>query len=44
MVLEIYLHYFVAESEHNGMLGSHPFLDVDLTVRIIVINLSLLCL
>lgn len=29
MILEVYLNDFVAESKHNSMLGSHPFLDVN---------------
>jgi hypothetical protein len=44
MVLKVYLHNLVAESEHNGMLSPHPFLNVDLAVRVIVYNFPLLCL
>lgn len=29
MILEVNLHDFVAETEHDGMLCSHPFFDVD---------------
>lgn len=29
MILEVNLHDFVAQSEHDRVLGSHPFLDVD---------------
>lgn len=29
VVLEIHLHYFVAEAEHHGMTGSYPLFDVD---------------
>ena len=29
VVLEVDLNNLVAESEHNGMFGTHPFLDVD---------------
>ena len=29
MVLEVDLHYFVAEPEHDGMASTHPLLDVD---------------
>jgi len=34
MVLKANLHYFVGESEHNSMLGPHPFLDVDYRLRL----------
>lgn len=30
MVLEIDLHNFIAEPEHDGMLSAHPLLDIDL--------------
>jgi hypothetical protein len=29
MVLEIDLHNFIAKSEHDGMLCSHPFLNIN---------------
>lgn len=29
MVLEVHLHDLIGESEHDGMLGTHPFLHVD---------------
>jgi len=29
VILEINLHDLVAESEHDGVLGAHPLLDVD---------------
>lgn len=29
MVLKAHLDYFVAEAEHDGMLGSHPLLHID---------------
>lgn len=29
MVLEVYLDYLVTEPKHDGMLSSHPFLDID---------------
>ena len=29
MILEVDLDDLVGESEHDGMAGSHPFLDVD---------------
>jgi hypothetical protein len=31
MILEIDLYDFVRKSEHNGVFGAHPFLDVDRT-------------
>ena len=29
VVLKVYLYNFVAEAEHDGVLRSHPLLDVD---------------
>ncbi len=29
MILEVYLHNFVAQTEHNRVSGAHPFLDID---------------
>jgi len=29
VVLEIDLNHFIRKSEHNGMSGSHPLLDID---------------
>lgn len=40
MILEIDLHYLVAEPEHDGVLRSHPLLDVYGAGRI----LQLICL
>ena len=40
MILEVYLDDFVAESKHDSMLGSHPFLDVNAARWI----LQLICL
>ena len=34
MVLETNLHYFVGESEHDGMFGPHPLLDVNYALRL----------
>lgn len=36
MVLEVNLDDLVAESEHDGVLGPHPFLDVDRASRVLV--------
>ena len=33
MVLEVYLHNFVAQTEHDGVASSHPLLHVDGTCR-----------
>ena len=35
VVLEVDLHYLVAQSEHDGMLGSHPFLDINGAGRVL---------
>lgn len=29
VVLEVHLHHFVRESEHDGMFGPHPLFDLD---------------
>jgi len=29
VILEVDLNYFIAQSEHNCMLRSHPFLNID---------------
>jgi len=44
VVLEIHLYYFVTESEHNGMPGPHPLLNVHLLVsgRHLVLNFTFL--
>lgn len=36
MILEIDLNYFIGEPEHDSMLSSHPFLDVDRARRVLL--------
>ena len=35
VVLEVNLHNLVTESEHDGMLGSHPFFDINGAGRVL---------
>lgn len=47
MVLEVHLHNFITESEHDGMLGPHPLLHVHLVALVALfrhIDISRLCL
>lgn len=41
VILEVHLHNLVAKSEHDSMLCSHPFLDVDGARWILHLSLAL---
>ena len=37
MILEIHLNDLVAKAEHDGMLGAHPLLHIDMRVHLQVL-------
>jgi hypothetical protein len=40
VILEVHLHYLVAEAEHYGMLSSHPLLNIDMWIHLKVFTFT----
>ena len=43
MILKVDLDNFVAESEHDSVLGSHPLLHIDLSLPIVIQTIFFPC-